>query len=271
MKQCEMCNRSQPETNYAPTSSAFFPSNHINVCYSCLEEMVDGNDLNQVDRLCQHINVAFLPNEWRKIWTREGKESFKKYFNSYYDMNYTKYDWGEQNEKLMQKAREGIINNELDELSDELIQELKMEWGDMPKLSLLRMEKFFNSSLGDYNVQTEVERDMLKKAARISMLIDNQLIEGIIDKDATSQYDKIINSVLKQLETSQSEGISSISQVVEFIEKNGFQPKFYEGIPRDEIDMMEKNIQEYLRDLVHSEVNLTELFEKKWKEKKGDS
>ena len=261
MGKCEQCNTAKNKSEFAPTTSLFFPSGYINICFTCIEQKVDGNDLNQVDRFLQHCNIAFMPNEWRKMWKREEKGAFRKYTHTYYDLKYGKYDWGKQNNKLMELAKKGVATYELEELRPELIAELKMNWGDMPELDLVRLEKYYNSSLNDYNVSTETQRDMLRKICRLSLMIDNDLAAQKVDKDAIAQYDKLMNSALKTLETSQQEGITSVGEIIAFVEQNGFQPKFYTGIPKDEIDMLMKNVQEYLKDLVLGEVNLTDLYE----------
>lgn len=267
---CEKCNKEQAATEFMPTTGYLWPRGHINMCYTCIESFIDGDNLNEVDRLFQHANMAFLPNEWRKMWKREGKKAFRKYAQSYNEINYYKYDWGDQNAKLMDLARAGVIETELDELTPSAIKELQITWGNIPELDLIRLEKFFNSSLADYNVQTEAQKDMLRKIARLSVLIDQDLTQGLVDKDKISQYDKLMTSALKTLETTQSNGITAIGQVIEFIEKNGYKPKFYEGVPQDEIDMIEQNIKDYLKDLVQGEVNLTDIYERKKQEETMD-
>lgn len=267
---CEQCNKEKNVSEFMPSSGYMWPKGHINMCYSCVEELIDGDNMNEVDRLMQHANIALLPNEWRKLWKRERKDAFRKYAHTYQEINYYKYDWTEQNEKLETLAKDGIIETELDELKPSFIAKLKLNWGELPELDLIRLERFFNSSLADYNVQTEAQKDMLRKIARLSVLIDQDLAAGLVDKDKITQYDKLMTSALKTLETAQSEGITAIGQVIEFIERNGYKPHFYEGIPRDEIDMIEKNIKEYLRDLVQGEVNLTDLYERKRNEQKED-
>lgn len=263
---CAQCNKEKTKTDFIPSTGLFWPEGISNICYSCVETMVDGNDLNQIDRLCQHVNVAFLPDEWRKIWKREGKLSFRKFFGSHYEINYYKYDWQEQNERLMDIAKLGLIELEIEELKPKLLQELKIRWGDLPELDLVRLERYFNASLNDYNVTAETQRDLLRKICRISILIDQDLINSKVDKDKITNYEKLMSTALKTLEASKTEGISSVGQICDFIERNGYKPRFYEGIPRDEIDMIEQNIKEYLRDLVQGEVNLTDIYERKIKQ-----
>lgn len=260
---CAQCKKEKSKTDFMPSSGAFWPEGVINICYKCIEEHVDGDDMNQVDRLMQHANMAFLPNEWRKVWKREEKAAFKKYANSYYDLNYYKYDWAEQNEKLMDLARKGLVEAEIEELRPALLYELKMRWGEMPEVDLLRLERFFNASLNDYNVSTEAQRDMLRKIARLSVIIDQDLTAGKVNKDIIANYDKLMTSALKALEIAQAEGNVSVGQVISFIEKHGYQPQFYDGIPKDEYDRILKNVQEHVTDLITNEVNLTDIFERR--------
>ena len=260
MTTCQFCNKQKKTTEFMPSSGAFWASGHINICYSCVEKMVDGNDLNQVDRLFQFANMAFMPQEWRKIWKREGKAAFRKYSNNYYDFNYYKYDWGEQNEKLMDLARKGLVETEVEELKPELIRNLKIRWGNLEEYDLLWLENYYNSILADYNVQAETQRDQFRKICRMSLTIDKMLQQGQIDKDFMTQYNNFMTSALKNVEKNQSGAITSVGQIVEFIERNGYKAKFYDGISRDEIDRIIENMKEYVGDLVRGETNLPEIY-----------
>jgi hypothetical protein len=223
---------------------------------------VDRNNLNQVDRWCQWINLAFFPNEWRKIAQREA-DPFKAYAASHKSINYYKYDWTEQNQEIMRIAAEGLVELEFDELHESLIKKLQKEWGDLPEADLIMVERKYNASLNDYNVATDTQRDMLRKIARLSVMIDRDMEAGRIDKDKITLYEKLVTSTIKTLETMEGDGITSVSELVEFIERNGYQANFYDGVPRDELDLMTNNMKEYIKDLIEGEVNLTELYESK--------
>lgn len=257
---CEMCNKSQPEAEYMPSSSPFWPRGHIHICYTCVEELVDGEDLNQVDRLLQLANMAFMPQEWRKLWKREGLKAFRKYANLYNDFNYYKYDWAEQNEKLMETAKQGTIDMELEELKPSYLRELRKTWGDLEEADLVWLETYYNNIISDYNVKEETQRDLFRKICRMSLRIDKDLMKGNIDKDFMTQYNNYMNSARKDLEKKDSNAITSVGQIVEFIERNGYRANFYDGVPRDEIDMIIENIKEYIADLVRGETNLPEIY-----------
>jgi len=260
---CKICNKEQAHTNYAPAYSPFWPQGTIDICYSCVDRMVDYTDLNQVDRLLQYCNMAFLPEEWRKLIKRENENIFKKYSNIYHEINYYKYDWSEQTKIFKELAEEGVINLELEELKPMVLRDLKLKWGDAAsELDLIRMDRFYNKSLSEWNVTKETEKDLLRKIVRLSVMIDNGLANNKPDKEIISMYDKLFVQLGKTLSAKQDSGFNSLSQLVEFIERNGYKPQYYDGVPKDEIDMMMNDIQEYLRDLVSSEVNFEEMLER---------
>ena len=260
---CQYCERELPLSKYPASTSPFWSEGYANICYECTPTIVDKNNLNQVDRWCQWVNVAFFPNEWRKIVQREA-DPFRAYVAAHKSLNYYKYDWSDQNKKLMELAATGLIDLEIEELAPHAMRALQETWGsETLEIDMLLMEKRYNASLNDYNVATDSQRDMLRKIARLSVMIDRQLEKGKVDKELMVMYEKLLTSVTKTLETMEGEGISAISELVEFIERNGYQANFYDGVPRDEIDMIMVNMQEYLKDLIEGEVNLTELYEQK--------
>lgn len=257
---CETCSKSKPDSEYMPSSSPFWPRGHIHICYDCVEELVDGNDLNQVDRLLQLSNTAFMPQEWRKLWKREGIKAFRKYATLYNDFNYYKYDWSDQNERLMEAAKKGVIDLELEELKPAFLKKLKTRWGDLPEYDLVWLETYYNNIMSDYNVQEETQRDMFRKICRMSLYIEKDLQNGGIDKDFMTQYNNFMTSALKNVQKKDSNAITSVGQIVEFIERNGYRANFYDGVPRDEIDMLLENMKEYIADLVRGETNLPEIY-----------
>jgi len=63
-KQCFRCKENKPQTEYAPTSSLFFPDITVDVCYGCLNKQVKMTNLHEVDKLLQWLDVPFFPDDW---------------------------------------------------------------------------------------------------------------------------------------------------------------------------------------------------------------
>lgn len=259
--QCATCNTKKSIMEMVPSHSPFFPSGRTTLCYSCVESIVDGNDLNQVDRLCQFANIAFLPDEWRKMWKQHEIKAFKRYCESYYSINYYKFDWAEQNEHLMDLAKKGTVDLELDELRPALMEKLRIRWGEMPERDLLLLEELFNTSMDDYAIYTGQEKQMLGKICRLSLMIDNDFMNNVVDKDKISQYDRLLTSLQKVVEKNETDGITTAADIASFIERNGYVANFYDGLPRDDYDRIIQNIHEHNRDLVLSAVNITDKYE----------
>lgn len=260
---CKKCKKEKVIQDFAPAYSPFWLDGHIDICYDCLDKMVDYSDLNQVDRLCQYANMAFLPEEWRKMLKREGAGAFRKYANVYHEINYYKFDWGQQNEELKRVAEEGMAAFELEELKPVVLRDLRLKWGEAAtEMDLVRMERYFNRSLSEWGVTKETEKDQLRKVVRLSVMMDNSLASGKPNKELSEMYNKLMAQLSKTVGDKEEVGYNSLSQLVAFIERNGYKPQFYDGVPRDEIDMMMDDIQGYLRDLVASEVNFEEMLER---------
>ena len=260
---CHLCGKPKIPAELVPSYSPFHPSGRTSLCYSCTESMVDGQDLNQVDRWCQFANMAFLPDEWRKLFRQHSTQAFKRYAESYHSINYYKYDWSTQNAKLIELAKKGTLEFTLEELQPQIIAELKQAWGDLPQADLLKLETLFNDSLQDYTISSANERDMLRKICRLSLMIDLDFNKNVVDKDKLGEYNKLMTSLQKVVEKNEGNKITSLGQILAFIEQNGYKPNFYDGIPRDELDLLERNIKEHITDAVLSAVNISEVYEQR--------
>lgn len=261
---CHICNKSKQPHDFVPSYSPFHPSGRTSLCYDCAKTMVDPTDLNQVDRWCQFANMAFLPDEWRKLYRQYGDSAFQRYAESYHGINYYKYDWGEQNQKIIEIATKGLVDLELEELTDAKYAELSRVWGGtFSHAELIQLEELFNSSLQDYTVSAATDRDMLRKVCKLSLMVDKDFAGGRVDAAKLKQYESLLASLQKAVEKNETGGITSLGQILAFVERNGYKPSFYDGIPRDELDMMEQNIKEHISDTVTSAVNISEIYEQR--------
>jgi len=261
---CRVCNKTKDQSDFPTVRSPFYPSGKADVCFSCLQTMVDLEDLNQVNRLCQFLNLAFLPGEWVKIYKREGASKAIRYYSEVYcQNNYITQDWSEANERLIKMAKEGVEKFEIEELKESELKRLQRIWGEsIEPTDLMRMEAGYNQSLQDFAAEKEAERDLLRKMVRISTIIDRGLESGKVEKELFAMYDKLYTQVTKTLASKESSGFSALSEITSFLERNGFQPQYYDGIPKSEADIIIEDIKEYLRDLVAAEVNFSEMVER---------
>lgn len=77
-------------------------------------------------------------------------------------------------------------------------------------------------------------------------------------------YDALMRSgnfTAVQNKEDNSEGIDSIGQLVAICEKDGFIPRYYVDQPKDKVDRVIEDMQQYTHDLVTEELGLGNLIE----------
>lgn len=117
-----------------------------------------------------------------------------------------------------------------------------------------------------YDIQTAGHKDTLKKLAKTSLKLD-QLID-LGDVDGAQKMQKMYDSLMKsgkftaaQNKAENGEIVDSISELVMMCEKDGFIPRYYVDTPKDKVDRVLQDLQEYTRSLITEETNIGNLIE----------
>ena len=104
------------------------------------------------------------------------------------------------------------------------------------------------------------------KLAKVSLRLD-QLID-IGDIEAAQKTEKMYNSLMKsgsftalQNKQEQQQGIDSIGEIVAICESKGFIPRYYTDTPKDKVDRVLQDMQNYTRSLIMEETNIGDLIE----------
>lgn len=259
MQQCTFCN----STPTIPSKSWYFDG-YSNICYKCALERTDISNLNEVDRLFQHLNIAFFPNDWIKLWRREEPlAALQKYVAQYNDSFHHKPDWKEQTALLTELIETGTINLEVEALKPHTERKLQRKWGtQLPLDQVIKMEENYNLYLKDYAPRKHQEKELLKKLATISVLIDAKLEAGINDKDLLDSYKKLLSLISTTVSEEQGDSVTTVSELIAFIQKNGFKPNYVNNVARDELDLLKKNLHEHVLTLVGNDPTILTKLEK---------
>ena len=104
------------------------------------------------------------------------------------------------------------------------------------------------------------------KLAKVSLKLD-QLID-IADIDGAQKVEKMYNSLMKsgnftalQNKQEAQQGIDSIGEIVALCESKGFIPRYYIDSPKDKVDRVLQDMQEYTRSLIMEETNIGDLID----------
>ena len=155
----------------------------------------------------------------------------------------------------------------IDDLTEEDRTYLRLKWGKTYKPEeWIRLEQLYEEMMSSYDVQGAGHIDTLKLVCKTSLKA-NQLID-IGDIEGFQKMSKVYDSLMKsgkftaaQNKAESGEFIDSIGELVALCEKEGFIPRYYVDEPNDKVDRTLQDLQNYTRDLINEETNLSSMIE----------
>ena len=242
------------------------------ICYDCALESINTKDLTMVDKLCQFLDIAFMAEEWIKISKTSDNERYilETYIKTVKSSEYSKSSW-KQYDLLWEKAREtDAVLSKLPTLSADLFIYLRKKWGSYDDFGVedyLKMESYEKNTLNYYNFRDEARRDMIRKLALVSVLIDKKLASGDTREVSTliSSYQSLMKeSGIQNAVQNDTETIESLSELVAFLEEHGWLMDYKVTESRDIVDATIRNFQQYVAAIVAgSGEEITQMYNTK--------
>lgn len=242
------------------------------ICYDCALESINTKDLTMVDKLCQFLDIAFMAEEWIKISKTSDNERYilETYIKTVKSSEYSKSSW-KQYDLLWEKAREtDSVLSKLPTLSTDLFIYLRKKWGSYDDFGVedyLKMESYEKNTLNYYNFRDEARRDMIRKLALVSVLIDKKLASGDTREVSTliSSYQSLMKeSGIQNAVQNDTETIESLSELIAFLEEHGWLMDYKVTESRDIVDATIRNFQQYVAAIVAgSGEEITQMYNTK--------
>lgn len=242
------------------------------ICYDCALESINTKDLTMVDKLCQFLDIAFMAEEWIKISKTSDNERYilETYIKTVKSSEYSKSSW-KQYDLLWEKAREtDAVLSKLPTLSADLFIYLRKKWGSYDDFGVedyLKMESYEKNTLNYYNFRDEARRDMIRKLALVSVLIDKKLASGDTREVSTliSSYQSLMKeSGIQNAVQNDTETIESLSELMAFLEEHGWLMDYKVTESRDIVDATIRNFQQYVAAIVAgSGEEITQMYNTK--------
>ena len=242
------------------------------ICYDCALESIDTKDLTMVDKLCQFLDIAFMAEEWIKITKTSDNERYilETYIKTVKSSEDSKSSC-KQYDLLWEKAREtDAVLSKLPTLSADLFIYLRKKWGSYDDFGVedyLKMESYEKNTLNYYNFRDEARRDMIRKLALVSVLIDKKLASGDTREVSTliSSYQSLMKeSGIQNAVQNDTETIESLSELIAFLEEHGWLMDYKVTESRDIVDATIRNFQQYVAAIVAgSGEEITQMYNTK--------
>ena len=261
---CIRCKQQKPETAFCRTPSSFFPGHRSLICTSCFEVMVPQDNLGEVDRVCRYLDIPFDLDRWTQLYEVHKDHTFTAYFNTLLDEHYAALQWTDENERWRLAREEQTIDDEIGAISKAKMARLKKTWSSgYTNEELLFLEDYYNQIVATQNVSTPILKQYARDLCEIELRVKKGLRENLdIKKDMDARDNIIKMAHFEATNAKNAADFESVGELMVYYGKKGWHPKWHSE-PKDSIDFMMENIQNYLKRLVINEGNFAEQVEDK--------
>lgn len=270
MPVCGKCKIDKPITEFVPTKSPFHPKDRSLMCLTCLEKIVDPKDLNQVDKMCQWLDIPFFVNEWTRIWNAAKERTLHVYIKLLSDNpSYTSLDWSTVNEKWQDAETCGTLIDNVPIVAEGWRREMMRKWPsdqERDDEDYHYLENFYNDLCTTQNLVSATQRDDAKRLCEVGLLATKKIRAGLDAKNEMAIYHNIVKTEGFEPKNAKNIGdFDSVGELYTWLEKRGWKPKWHTE-PQDSVDFTIKNIQKYLQRLVAGEGALADQVENRRKQ-----
>ena len=151
-------------------------------------------------------------------------------------------------------------------IKDSYIERGWLKWGEQYTFEeLIKLDSIYSRTLKANNITNPMQKEAVKMLCKLQIEMD----EAIRAKDAKAikDFSSAWSTYAKQadlenmINETKTDDITTVAELYDYMEKNGFQFKFYDGFDRDEVDRTIKDIQESNRRLILESTGLQPLLE----------
>lgn len=269
-KNCRKCGEYFQQDMYIPSKAWFFPDGYIDICNNCLDKWLgDCTDLAKADKFCQYVDIPFNTNDWMVMVNSNGAGMFKMYAMQNWSKKYDTIDWKPIHDEWVEILKEGKEREKISALSKEDLIKLREFWGsEYTDEQLKRFQALYEDIEKTQSITTAIQRDNARKMCMLSYQVEKTIWDpdskGTDIKALVSSYNDLAKASDFSPKTARNAGdFESIGELCAFLEKKGFKNDFYDWKPKDEIDLVMKNLQNYTRRIVVGETNIAEELNEK--------
>lgn len=260
---CVRCGGSFGAENFVHVKSIFYPDHALPYCNTCIGEWLQQNDFNwrEVDKLCQWIDIPFIPREWEKIKEMNNPlDAFPTYAQIFQSEEYENLGWDDYYQQFKKLKEMKIIEDELPEIREDKFKKLKEKWGaNYDDESLIYLEDLYNGILMSQNVNGALQTKQAQQLCMISLELESRIRSGQDFDKLLSSYDKLVKvAEFTPKNAKNASDFDSVGEVFRWLEKRGWKNKFFDGTSRDIVDETIKNIQNYNQRLYTNETSIGE-------------
>ena len=246
------------------------------ICFDCINEQLDYNNIEHAEFFCRTYNLPWQPELWLDLSLSCGEKVFQEYTSLLLDdkanqpnlaySSSTKDLWTRTNKEWEKCRSFNQILSKLKPIKDSYIERGRLKWGEQYTFEeVSQLDSVYSRTLKANNITNPLQKEAVKTLCKINI----EMNEAIRAKDAKSMkdYSTAYSTFAKQadlegmINETKTDDITTVAELYDYMEKSGFQFKFYDGYDRDEVDRTIKDIQDTNRRLILESTGLQPLLE----------
>ena len=258
------------------------PLSGTTICFDCIKNNLNYNNLEHAEFFCRTYNLAWKPELWMKLAEEYQEATFRKYTELILDMPENRpnlvyetstHDIWSRTNKEWEKCRSFTeILNKLANIKESYIDRSRLKWGEQYSFEeLIQLDSLYTRTVKANNIVNPLQKEAVKALCKIHIEMDEAIRAKDVKalKDLSTSYATFAKQADLEgmINETKTDDITTVAELYDYMEKNGFQFKFNDGFARDEVDRTIKDMQEYLRRLVLESTGLQPLLEEMMRKK----
>lgn len=268
-----------------------FSNNPLNqnstICFSCINQEIDYNNIEHADFFCRTFNLPFDPKKWIEIAEIYAEKTFAMYTeyvlseyqidgevkkNLYYTST-TADLWAKVNHEWAKNRSFYSILKKIEPIKDTYIERGRLRWGPQYSFEeLFRLDDIYTKTLKANAIVNPIQKAAVKSLCKVQVELD-KAIEAE-DAKAIKDFGSTWATLAKQADledmiaNTKTDDILTMSDLTQYLEDKGFKLRFYDGKDRDEIDVALKDINATNRKAILEATGLTSQLQEMLDQKK---
>lgn len=191
-KYCTSCKKELSTTKFYNSRSILDTDGLSHVCKTCMEKLINLEDMNTVYSVLMSLNIPFDYKHWESAEKAKGK-TFGNYMRMANSLPQLKNGiWNDSvfNDKTNEDISDGNI-----ELSDEDIKKLEKDWGvGFSPSQYIRLDNFYQEFAAEYETDSPAQRLNFRNASRTQLQTEEALAKN--DTDTFNKLMKTMSIIL---------------------------------------------------------------------------
>lgn len=262
VKECQICHQKYGPDNFVKVKSIFYADGALPICNSCIKDWLreENWDWGSVDKLCQMVDIPFVPKEWEKVKEMNGDDVFPKYAEIFMGQEYQNLGWGDYYKEYLRLREANMLEGELPVIDEQKRKQQRERWGhNYDDEGLDYLDSLYQGLISTQNVNGALQLDQAIKICKISYEIDQRIAEGADFDKLLSSYDKLVKTAeFTPKNVKNINDFDTTGELIRWMEKKGWKNKFFDNVSRDIVDETIQNFQNFNQRLYVNESGIGE-------------